>query len=252
MVIGGNHGMGGAGIMAAEACARTGAGLSSLATQPQHIAAALSRCPEVMSSAVTSGQELDAVLDKNPGTLVLGPGLGQGPWAEQMAQKAFAKHLPMVVDADALNIIKAGRVLPQAHRDHWILTPHPGEAARLLDISTAEVQADRFAAAKAIQQQYGGVVVLKGAGTVIYDGQQLAVCPYGNPGMASGGMGDVLSGIIGGLLAQGLSLYQAAVQGCCIHGHAADIAARDGQRGLLATDLIAQLRAVVNGQVAHG
>ena len=135
--------------------------------------------------------------------------------------------------------------IEQRRRDNWVLTPHPGEAARLLGCSTAEVQADRFAAARSLQQTYGGVTVLKGNGSLVTDGSQLLLSDYGNPGMASGGMGDVLSGVIGALLAQRPTALEAAALGVCLHGAAADLAAEEGQRGLLASDLIPQMRALL-------
>ena len=140
-----------------------------------------------------------------------------------------------------------------AGSSQWVLTPHPGEAARLLESAVAQVEADRFAAAAALQSRWGGAVVLKGAGSVLCTQHELTgsalleVCTEGNPGMASGGMGDVLAGLIGGLLAQGLSPAQALRCGVCIHGEAADMAAAEnGERGLLATDLMLPIQAQVN------
>jgi NAD(P)H-hydrate epimerase len=158
----------------------------------------------------------------------------------------------MAVDADALNLL----AIEPVQRDNWILTPHPGEAARLLNKTSKDIQADRFAAVKALQQQFGGVVVLKGAGSLVAAaGSPLALCDAGNPGMASGGMGDVLTGAIAGLLAQrqtlktdpAQALAVAARLGVSVHARAADIAANEGgERGLLASDVIAALREVVN------
>jgi NAD(P)H-hydrate epimerase len=165
-----------------------------------------------------------------------------------MLQQAAKTELPMVIDADALNLVAAGRVLPKAHRDNWILTPHPGEAARLLDCTTAEVQADRFAAVAKLQARYGGTVILKGAGTLVASGGQVSLANVGNPGMATGGMGDVLSGVLGALLAQGMDAMTAAQLGVCLHGEAADLAVQDdGVRGLLPTDLLPYLRQLLNG-----
>lgn len=237
MVIGGDTGRGGAALMAAEAAARGGAGLVSLATRPEHVSAMLSRCPEVMACGVISGQELEPWLS-GPSVLVVGPGLGQSPWSEQMLQQALATDLPLVVDADALNLLAAGRL--KAPRDNWILTPHPGEAGRLLQQTTAEVQADRFAAVRQLQQNSGGAVILKGAGSLVAGAEMpVNVIAAGNPGMATGGMGDVLSGVLGALLAQGLSPQRAANLGAAVHAHAADlVAAERGQLALLASDLI--------------
>lgn len=245
MVIGGDTGYGGAALMAAEAAARTGAGNVSVATRPEHVAAILARRPEVMACGVVSGQELEPLLAR-PTLLVVGPGLGRTPWSEQMLQQAIKSGLPLVLDADALNILAGGRVVPvTGHQQHgpWLLTPHPAEAARLLGITTAEVQADRFAAVRAISVRYNASVILKGAGSLVASVDGLVgVVTDGNPGMASGGMGDVLSGILGGLMAQGLSAHDAARLGAVVHACAADLAAEDlGQRSLLATDLIPYL-----------
>ncbi len=247
MVIGGDQGYGGAAIMAAEASLKTGCGLTSLATQPQHVGAMLARCPEVMACGVTSGQQLEPWLER-PTVLIVGPGLGRSAWSEQLLQKALATELPMVVDADALNILADGRMLSNPCRTNWVLTPHPGEAARLLSTEVSTVQADRFAAVAEIQRRYGGVVLLKGAGTLIASQDQtIQVCPYGNSAMATAGMGDILSGIIGSLIAQGLSLQTAAELGCCIHSTAADMAVDErGDRGLVATDTVSYIHRLLN------
>ena len=249
MVIGGDGGMGGAVLLAAEAAARTGCGLTSVATQPQHVSAVLARRPEIMVSGVTSGQALEPLLVR-PSVLVVGPGLGRSAWSEQMLQQATLRGLPLVLDADALNILAEGRVVREARRDNWILTPHPAEAARLLGVSTEEIQRDRFSAVRAVQQRYGGVVVLKGAGSLVCgDDVLVGLCMAGNPGMATGGMGDVLAGIIGSLLAQGLDPLDAARLGVCLHAEAADrVAALQGERGLLAGDLLVHLQFLVNPQ----
>lgn len=245
MVIGGDTGYGGAALMAAEAAARTGAGKVSVATRPEHVSAILARRPEIMACGVVSGQELEPLLAR-PTLLVVGPGLGRTPWSEQMLQQAIKSGLPLVLDADALNILAEGRVVPVAgHQQHspWLLTPHPAEAARLLGVTTTEVQADRFAAVRAISARYNASVILKGAGSLVASADGLiGVVTDGNPGMASGGMGDVLSGILGGLVAQGLTAHEAARLGAVVHACAADLAAEDlGQRSLLATDLIPYL-----------
>lgn len=243
LIVGGDHGMGGACLMAAEAAARCGAGLVTVATRAEHLAGILARRPEVMARAVQSGADLSALLARAR-VIAIGPGLGQSPWSEHMLYAAAASEQPLVVDADALNLLAAARVL-KGPRDNWVLTPHPGEAARLLGVSSSVIQADRYAAVRELQQRYGGVAVLKGAGSLICGGGQVLVSSYGNPGMASGGMGDVLSGVIAGLLAQGLAPLEAACLGVCLHGRAGDLAAGDAQRGLLATDLMPHLRSLV-------
>ena len=174
--------------------------------------------------------------------IVIGPGLGQSAWAKELFVATINAQKPLIIDADALNLL-AQAPLTNAN---WILTPHPGEAARLLNCSTVDIQQDRFASVSALQNKYKGIVILKGSGTLIASENECAVSTTGNPGMASGGMGDVLTGIIAGFVAQGLTLKEAAQQGVYGHGQAADLAAKKGERGLLASDLITYLRQVVN------
>lgn len=249
VVIGGDYGMAGAVAMAAQAAARTGAGLVSCATRPEHIAAIVARCPEVMAHGVNGLGELKPLLDRAT-AIVVGPGLGQSAWSEQMLlgawQCAQEKSLPLLIDADALNLLAQGSIIESPHYENWVLTPHPGEAARLLNCANIEIQRDRFAAANALQERFGGAVILKGAGSLIASKDGIDVVNYGNPGMASGGMGDVLSGIVGGLLAQRFAPARAAALAACLHGRAAELAAQKGERGLLATDLISHLRELLN------
>ena len=251
LIVGGDYGMVGAVAMAAEAAARCGAGLVSVATHQEHCAVVVGRCPEVMCHSVECSTELEPLLDKAD-VIVVGPGLGMSFWSEELLNAAILSSSSLVLDADGLNLLSGGKLKgygQQAKNNNWILTPHPGEAARLLGVDNEAVQEDRFKAVKALQNLYGGAIVLKGAGTLICSGdeQGISLAAVGNPGMASGGMGDVLSGIIGGLLGQGLSLAEAARVGPYVHGLAADMAASiDGERGLLATDLIRPLRHIIN------
>lgn len=248
LVVGGNQGMSGAVRMAAESAARVGSGLISVATRPEHAALVNMACPELMSHAVQHRRDLLPLLQKAT-VIAVGPGLGQDAWAQDMLTAVLACDLPLVVDADALNLLAQ----EPSYSDHWIMTPHPGEAARLLHSTALEVQADRFAAATRLQASFGGVCVLKGAGTLVATGKDIpAVCDAGNPGMASGGMGDVLTGVIAGLLAQGLSTGDAAQLGVCLHANAADRAAEQGERGLLASDLLPHLRELVNWPQLNG
>lgn len=254
LVVGGNHGMVGAALLAASTAARCGAGLVSAAVRPGNEAAFVARCPEIMARGVAQGQALEALLAR-ASVVVLGPGLGRDAWAGQMVRTALSAGLPTVIDADALNALAEGEASDLfGYAGKWVLTPHPGEAARLLGMDTAGIVADRFAALRSLRERYPGTVVLKGAGTLVSGGHPESlpgVCPYGNPGMASGGMGDVLGGVIGGLLAQGIPAPCAARLGVCLHSRAADLAAaREGERGLLASDLIAPLRALLNGRLA--
>lgn len=243
LIIGGDHGMSGAARVAAEAGARVGAGLTSIATRLEHGPILNLVRPELMCHGVEEPGDLRSLLHK-ANALTLGPGLGQSSWSKALFREAIKTGLPMVVDADGLNLLSQN---PQQN-DNWILTPHPGEAARLLGCSSKEVQANRFQAVTELQARYGGVIVLKGSGTLIYDGAPpTRLSTWGNPGMASGGMGDALSGIIGGLLAQHFNLMDAACIGVTLHGMAADKAAElDGERGMLAMDLMPHLRHLAN------
>ncbi len=242
LVVGGDHGMAGAVRMAGEAAARVGAGLVSVATRESHAGVQAAIRPELMFRGVESPDALGPLLQRAD-VIALGPGLGRAEWGRTLWQLAVASHQPLVVDADALNILAQS----QDRARRWVLTPHPGEAARLLECSVGEVEADRFAAAAAICERYRGVCVLKGAGTIVHGPDEPpAVVQGGNPGMASGGMGDVLTGIIAGLLAQGLGFTAAARLGAWVHAAAGDRAAAAGERGLLALDLVAELRRLVN------
>lgn len=236
LIVAGDHGFGGAGIMAAEAASRAGAGLVSLATRPEHVTAALARCPSLMVQGVTHGSELRGLLAKAD-VVVCGPGLGQSAWGQQMLQQVLASGKPRVLDADALNLMAARAPEPA---DNHILTPHPGEAARLLGCGIPEIEADRLAAACRIQEVWGGVVLLKGAGTVVASGCGVpSVIAGGNPGMATGGMGDVLSGVIGALLGQINEPERVTVMAAALHLAAADASARRlGYMGLMPADVI--------------
>ncbi len=241
-VIGGNWGMAGAPQMAARAALRSGAGLVTVATRPLHAHVMATAQPEVMAHPVETQVQLTPLL-KRATILALGPGLGQDAWAQALYEQALTQfHGPCVLDADALNLLaKQARTV-----DNCVLTPHMGEAARLLTCDMVTIQADRDAAIMQLHAQYGGVIILKGARTLVYDGHNLKYNTTGNPGMATAGMGDVLTGIIAGLLAQGLSNFEAACLAVGLHGKAGDIAAQFGQRGLLATDLLPEVRALLN------
>lgn len=244
LAIGGDDGMGGAVRLTAEAALRVGAGLVSVATRAAHVSALNSARPELMARAVDGPQAIESALERAT-VLALGPGLGQGAWGHALWDAALRSGKSTVLDADALNLLAR---YPRALPAPCVLTPHPGEAARLLACDIASVQCDRFAAARELAARYQAVVVLKGSGSLIADpAGTLALCPFGNPGMASAGMGDVLTGVIAGLLAQGLDAWTAARLGVVAHALAGDIAAGDQPRGLLASDLFAPLRALVNG-----
>jgi ADP-dependent NAD(P)H-hydrate dehydratase / NAD(P)H-hydrate epimerase len=245
LIIGGDSGFVGAVRLAAEAAARSGAGLVSVATRAQHANFINIHCPEIMSHGVESSRALLPLLARAT-VVAIGPGLGQSRWAQKMLSMALASKLPLIVDADALNLLAHKKTMI---RSHWIITPHPGEAARLLHhhMTAEKVQQDRFAAATQLCSKLQAVVVLKGAGTLVQAPDTIpAIVTTGNPGMASGGMGDVLTGLLAALVAQGLSLADAAYMGAMVHGAAADSAAKQGERGLLASDLLPHIRALLN------
>ncbi|MEE4295304.1 MAG: NAD(P)H-hydrate dehydratase [Wenzhouxiangella sp.] len=238
VVVGGDEGMAGAPILAGQAALRTGSGLVSLATRQPHCAIAIAMQPELMAHATETLDALDDLLARAQ-VVALGPGLGKSEWSRAVWQRALSKNLPVVVDADALNLL-ADSDGPSLS-DSAILTPHPGEAARLLGCAVSDIQADRFAAARALAKRYRAVTVLKGHGTLIVDPQErTAVCPYGNPGMATAGMGDALTGVIASFLGQGLETFDAACCGVVAHALAGDAAA-SGRRQILAGDLIDHL-----------
>ena len=245
LVIGGDAGMAGAVRLAGEAALRSGAGLVSIATHPAHAAYITSDCPELMCHGVADVPALKPLVAAAD-VLVIGPGLGRSAWAQALLGVVLESTRARVVDADALHLL----AVAPACADNQVLTPHPGEAARLLGQDIATLQQDRLAAAQAIARQYGGVTVLKGAGTVIHAADSCPlICAAGNPGMATAGMGDVLTGVIAAFIAQGMDAHAAAVAGVCVHACAGDAAAAQGERGMLARDVIAALRGVINGQV---
>lgn len=241
LVVGGNQGMAGSVMLSAEAAARTGSGLVSVATVKQHARLAINTCKEIMVHGVDSVCELLPLLGSAT-IIAAGPGLGQDSWAKNILVKILETELPVVMDADALNMLANEPM----KKNTWVLTPHPGEAARLLNVATKEIQHNRLEAVETIQKKYGGVCVLKGSGTLVASKNEISICTAGNPGMASGGMGDVLTGIIAGLWGQGLSSYNAACFGVELHAKSAEIASADGMRGMLASDLFAPLRKLVN------
>ena len=238
LVIGGDLGTGGAALMAAEAGLRTGAGMVTLATRPEHLTAALVRRPEVMCIGMESSYLLESVMERVT-VAVVGPGLGQGPWGRSLLSLIAHQAVPQVWDADALNLLAAGAAWIPAGS---LITPHPGEAARLLDCSIGEVQANRPAAVRLLARHYDCVAILKGAGTLIAapDGR-LMLCDQGHPAMAAPGLGDVLAGVLGALMGQGLPAFEAACLGVWLHASAGAQAGLLG-RGVAATDLIPLIR----------
>lgn len=242
LVVGGDYGMAGATRLAAESALRAGAGLVTVVTRSEHVSALVSGCPELMVLGCDNGVIPHDLISKAT-CVIVGPGLGQREWGNKLLGQVLETTLPKIIDADALNLFS-----PQdAPRDDWILTPHPGEAARLLETSTKDLQQNRYASVSLLQENLGGVVVLKGFGTLIKSNNGVPlVCPYGNPGMATAGMGDVLTGIIAAFVAQGMDVALAAEMGVLIHAKAGDIAAEKGERGLIASDLFAPIRGLIN------
>jgi hydroxyethylthiazole kinase-like uncharacterized protein yjeF len=240
LLVGGDAGTAGAILLAARAALRAGAGLVSVATRAAHAAALTAAQPEIMCHALEDPRALRALFER--ATVVgVGPGLGRSDWSAAVWAQVLTAPQPLVVDADGLNWLAEN----PSRRDDWVLTPHPGEAARLLGYRNAEVQRGRLASVRELQERYGGVAVLKGAGTLV-QGRALGLCPHGNPGMASGGTGDVLCGLIAGLLAQGLGPEAAASAGVAAHALAGDRASVAGERGALPSDLLAELRPLLN------
>ncbi len=244
LCIGGDHGYGGAIALCAEAAHRAGAGLVSAATRAEHVPVLLARRPETMARAVASADELKPLLDA-ASVVAIGPGLGKSEWSAAMLYAALEAGKPLVLDADALNAVARRDALALGDA---VLTPHPGEAARLLGERIADLECDRIQSVRRLAARYDCAVVLKGAGTVVMaPGEIPVIIDAGNPGMATGGMGDVLTGVIASAIAQGWSNFDAAVCGALLHAAAGDAAARDGgERGLLPSDLFVHLRRLAN------
>lgn len=241
LIIGGGPGMPGAAMMAGTAALRAGAGRVTIATHPEHASLMPMYQPELMCRGIETGEDVLPLLGQ-ASCVVLGPGLGKSEWAKALFNQVIDQAVPMVLDADALNLLAQN---PRQGSD-WVLTPHPAEAARLLGVSSHDIQRDRFSSAVRLHERYQAVTVLKGAGTLVASEDGLSLCAAGNPGMATAGMGDILAGMIGGLIAQKMDLIPAAERGTCIHAWAGDQAAQTGERGLLATDLLDFIRQGVN------
>lgn len=262
LIVGGDENMGGAAIMAAEAALVAGAGKVTLLTHEKHHGAALSRCPNVMTLAMPMQAQINpefaAQISQATDCIVIGMGLGRHNWGKTVWQ-AFLPVLErvdtvnrVVIDADALwhlaaeQLAEGQQIKPELHQ-HWYLTPHSGEAARVLGTTAQAVEQDRIAAIYALKEKFGGNWLLKGAGSLSLDSVNnsgLSICGLGNPGMATAGMGDILAGMAGGLLAQlpDLPLHEIVA----LHAAAGDILAQNGERGLQATDMLEVIKQVVN------
>ncbi|MDE1461277.1 NAD(P)H-hydrate dehydratase [Spartinivicinus poritis] len=247
VLIGGDHGMGGAITMAAETALHAGVGLVSVVTRPAHVGGLQARCPEIMTVGCDNPDQIPRLLIEKT-TLVIGPGLGQSPWSRQCLLAAINSGLPLVIDADGLNLLAMEPTLLEHKQSDWLLTPHPGEAARMLGVSTQQIQKNRFASVEQLANQYQSTVVLKGAGSLVCTKGLIQLANVGNPGMAVGGMGDVLSGLLGALLAQGMTTAKAAGLGTWLHSRSADQLAEivGGHYGLKPTELIPLIRKQIN------
>lgn len=249
LIIGSDMGMAGAVIMAAEAAFRVGSGKVSVLTKEENHKALLSRLPNVM----TISQDLVDIKNwqkifEDKSVIVIGPGLGQSAWSKELLNAALESSLPKVIDADALNIIaKSDENLVL---ENSIITPHPGEASRLLNITNEEVQKNREKSAKNLQEKFNTIAILKGQNSLVCGDDFLHKCEFGNPGMATAGMGDVLSGIIGGLIAQGLDLKEAAIFGVDLHALAGDLVAKkQGEIGIIPQDLFEYILLIINQKI---
>jgi len=256
LVVAGSPGMTGAGCMAASAAQRAGAGLVTLALPRSLNIVAEIALGSAMSMPLP--ETCDGALGLAAGAHLLerahrfnvaaiGPGLRTAEETQRMVRRLVARlQVPIVVDADGLNALAQGPDVLQRRRAATILTPHPGEMSRLVGCaSVAEVQSDRTGTALRFARQHGVVVVLKGHGTVITDGERVWINETGNPGMATGGTGDVLTGLIAGLLCQGLGPFDASRLGAFVHGLAGDVAAaRKGELSLVAEDVLGCVPAV--------
>ena len=240
LICGGDYNMPGAVVLSARSALMTGSGLVSVATRREHSISLAGSLPEAMWADGENGDTLDA-LAARADVIALGPGLGTSDWSREVWRRLLDTDLPVVLDADGLNLLAE----QEFERDNWILTPHPGEAARLLQVSTAEVQRDRFAAVRELAKRFKAVVVLKGAGSLVADPDgEVRVCSFGNPAMATAGMGDALTGIVAGVVGQGVALFEAAGVGTVLHARAGDVAAVD-RRAILAGELIDALPRVL-------
>lgn len=243
LTVGGNTGMPGAIRLASESSLRTGASLVSVCTHESNHLILLNGRPELMLAPSNYEKLINSAFYEKAKVLLCGPGLGKDAWAKELFKMIPQLNKPCLLDADALRLLAEKPIF----NDNWVLSPHPGEAAKLLGISIAEVEKDRLEAVKNIALKYGGICILKGAGSLISDGQFVWINTSGNSGMASGGMGDVLSGIIAALMMQLPTNFDAARLGVYLHGVAADIVAeKKGKIGMLASDLFPEIQQLIN------
>lgn len=252
VVVGGMPGMSGAASLCAQAALRIGAGLVSVATHPMQTTQISAGRPEIMCHGICHLAQLKQLLARAT-VIAVGPGLGRNLLGNQWLQCVLTCDVPMVIDADALWHL--AKLAPDARSSlaHAILTPHPGEAAFLLQSDVSSIQSDRLYAMQKIAAQYSPAgIVLKGAGSLIATTKQISICSLGNPAMASGGLGDVLTGMIAGLLAQGITAERATPLATWLHARAGDLAQGPCDRGLLASDLIEHIRFALAEAISPG
>ena len=250
LVVAGDEGYGGAGILTSEAALKTGTGLVKLLTRKSHVSPSLAKNPEVMVCGSDNAQDLE----QNflwPNVFVCGPGMFENYWSEQLLYKliTYAKknRIPTLLDAGALRLLTKEPFTKMALPKDIILTPHPGEASSLLGITTEKIQKNRLKTVKDLHTKFGGIIVLKGHGTVIHDGKESYLSSSGGPELAVAGSGDILSGVIGSLMAQGLQPIDAAIAGVALHANAGDFFAKEmGNFGLAASELIPHIRNALN------
>ena len=247
LILAGSEGMGGAAILSSEACLFSGAGLVSMYTHPSNIEASLSRNPEIM----TLGIEKDFEIPKNIDVLLCGPGLKNNEWSENIVKKAFAtrKLKTLIFDAGAFDFLHDLSYKFRCHDAQIILTPHPGEAGKLLGISNDEVQKNRVNSAKEISKKYNANVILKGRDTIVYlkDSNEIHMCSEGGPELSTGGTGDVLAGVIAGLTSQKISISDACMLSVAVHARAGEVFKKDvGEIGLNAGSLSPIIRNLLN------
>lgn len=254
-LVAGSHGMAGAAILAGGSALRSGAGLVRVAcpASVQSVVAGANPCYTTFGIRQhTDGSFGEGVVEelidlcRAADVVAIGPGLGTGDSVAAFVQGLLAglAGVPVVLDADGLNAVAPFTRAYPDRSEPLVLTPHPGEFARLLGVPVAEVTANRLDRAVEFARAAGVILVLKGANTIVTDGKRLYRNTTGNPGMATGGSGDVLTGVIAALIGQGLSAFDGAVLGVWVHGRAGDLAARRlGQTALIATDIIEALPA---------
>jgi len=254
LIIGGNISMPGAVMLAGQAALRSGAGLVKILTHSENVLAIQANHAELMVHGMDDNTidtvYLNSLLDWAD-SIAIGPGLGTNSWANSLLQLTF-KYLnnnsnncsekALIIDADGLNLLALNHNLKYAN---LVITPHPGEAARLLRCNIEQIEQNRYVSIQQLYDDYNAIVVLKGAGTLIAHQSEISVCPYGNAGMATAGMGDCLSGILSSLVAQGLPADLATKIAVCLHAKAADLAAKEGQKGMIASDILPFVRHLI-------